>query len=180
MRLVFLFFFRIFAKIFKMSNIAVFPGSFDPITKGHENIVRRALPLFDKIIVAVGHNVDKKSLFSIEQRVDFIKKTFADTPKVAVETYTGLTVDFGKKHQASFLLRGLRNVSDFEFERNIASVNKDLYPNVETIFMCTELTYSHISSTVVRDVLLHGGDVTAFLPNVLKEDVEKIKPSLRA
>jgi len=169
------FFFRIFAKIFSMSSIAIFPGSFDPITKGHENIVRRALPLFDKIIVAVGHNADKKSLFSIEQRIDFIKKTFADTPKIAVESYTGLTVDFCKKHHANFLLRGLRNVSDFEFERNIASVNKDLHPNLETIFMCTEITYSHISSTVVRDVLSHGGDVTAFLPNAVNDEINKNK-----
>jgi len=160
-----------------MPNIAIFPGSFDPITKGHESIVQRALPLFDKIIVAVGHNADKKNLFSIEQRVDFIKKTFADTPKIVVETYDVLTVDFCKKHNARFLLRGLRNASDFEFERNIASINKDLCPNVETIFICTESAYSHISSTVVRDVLRHGGDVTAFLPNVLKNE---IKPSLRA
>ncbi|MDR1951068.1 MAG: pantetheine-phosphate adenylyltransferase [Bacteroidales bacterium] len=147
-----------------MSKIAVFAGSFDPITKGHENIVRRALPLFDKIIVAVGRNADKKSLFSVEQRVDFIKKTFADTPNVSVEAYDGLTVDFCKKHQANFLLRGLRSVADFEFERNIASINKKLLPNLETVFMCTDLAYSHISSTIVRDILRQGGDVTDFLP----------------
>lgn len=152
-----------------MPNIAIFPGSFDPITKGHENIVRRALPLFDKIIVAVGHNADKKSLFSIEQRLGFIQKTFAGSPKIAVETYEGLTVEFCKKHNANFMLRGLRNSADFEFERNIASINKDLSANLETIFMCTELAYSHISSTVVRDVLRHGGDVTPFLPNALKD-----------
>ncbi|MDR1950813.1 MAG: pantetheine-phosphate adenylyltransferase [Bacteroidales bacterium] len=150
-----------------MPNIAIFAGSFDPITKGHENIVHRALPLFDKIIVAVGHNADKKSFFSIEQRVDFIKKTFADTPKIFVETYDGLTVDFAKKHNANFLLRGLRNSADFEFERNIASVNKDLLPNLETVFMCTEPAFSHISSSVVRDILRHNGDATLFLPNVL-------------
>jgi len=160
-----------------MPNIAIFPGSFDPITKGHESIVQRALPLFDKIIVAVGHNADKKNLFSVEQRIDFIKKTFADTPKISVEAYDGLTVDLCKKHQANFLLRGLRNVSDFEFERNLASINKDLYSNLETIFMCTELAYSHISATLVRDVLRHGGDVSAFLPNKLKNET---KPSLRA
>jgi len=160
-----------------MSNIAIFPGSFDPITKGHENIVRRALPLFDKIIVAIGHNAGKKNIFSIEQRIDFIKKTFADTPKITVETYEGLTVDFCKKHNANFLLRGLRNATDFEFERNIASINKDLSPNLETIFICTEQEYSHISSSVVREILRHGGDVTKFLPNTLKNE---IKPSLRA
>ena len=150
-----------------MSNIAVFPGSFDPITKGHENIVRRALPLFDQIIVAVGRNVEKKSLFSIEQRMDFIQKTFADTPHVIVETYDGLTVEFCKKHQAKFLLRGLRNFVDFEFERNIAMINKELLPNLETVFMFTEPEYSHISSTVVRDVMQHGGDVAKFLPEKL-------------
>jgi pantetheine-phosphate adenylyltransferase len=150
-----------------MSNIAIFPGSFDPITKGHENIVHRALPLFDKIIVAVGHNADKKSFFSIEQRVDFIKKTFADTPKVAVETYDGLTVDFAKKHNANFLLRGLRSATDFEFERNLASISKDLSSNLETIFISTEPAYSHISSTIVRDILRHGGDATPFLPNCI-------------
>ena len=150
-----------------MSNIAVFPGSFDPITKGHENIVRRALPLFDRIIVAVGHNVDKKSLFSIEQRMDFIRTTFADTPDITVETYEGLTVDFCKKHRVNFLLRGLRSIADFEFERNIALINKELLPNLETVFMFTEPEYSHISSTVVRDVLCHGGDVARFLPEAL-------------
>ena len=157
-----------------MSNIAIFPGSFDPMTKGHENIVYRALPLFDKIIVAVGCNADKKSFFSIEQRVELLKKTFKHLPKVSVETYEGLTVDFAKKHQANFLLRGLRNVSDFEFERNIAAANKTLLPNLETVFICTALEYSHISSTVVREVLRHGGDATAFLPNVLSNDIQRI------
>jgi pantetheine-phosphate adenylyltransferase len=156
-----------------MLNIAIFPGSFDPITKGHENIVRRALPLFDKIIVAVGHNADKKSLFSIEQRVDFIKKTFANTPKVSVEIITGLTVDFCKEHNAKFMLRGLRNAADFEFEHNLAAINKELSSNLETIFICTELAYSHISSSVVRDILHYGGDATPFLPNVLKDDFSK-------
>ena len=157
-----------------MSNIAIFPGSFDPITKGHENIVNRALPLFDKVIVAVGYNTDKKNFFSLEQRVEFIKKTFKHLPNVSVETYEGLTADFAKKHQANFLLRGLRNVSDFEFERNIAAANKELLPNLETVFMCTALEYSHISSTVVRDVLRYGGDVKVFLPNALQSDIQRV------
>jgi pantetheine-phosphate adenylyltransferase len=155
-----------------MPNIAIFPGTFDPITKGHENIVRRALPLFDKIVVAVGHNADKKTLFSVEQRMDFIRKTFADTPNITVETYEGLTVDFCKQHKVKFLLRGLRSAADFEFERNIASINKDLLPDLETIFICTEPAYSHISSTFVRDILRHGGDVAIFLPKVLKGYVQ--------
>ena len=152
-----------------MSRIAIFPGSFDPITKGHERIVRRALPLFDKIIVAVGHNAEKKSLFSVEQRTDLIRKTFADTPNVVVETYEGLTVDFCKKHDVRFLLRGLRNVADFEFERDIAAINKDLFPELETVFLCTESAYSHISSTIVRDLFLHKKDVSALLPDALTE-----------
>jgi pantetheine-phosphate adenylyltransferase len=155
-----------------MPNIAVFPGTFDPITKGHENIVRRALPLFDKIIVAVGCNADKKTLFSVEQRMDFIRKTFADTPNITVETYDGLTVDFCKKHEANFLLRGLRSVADFEFERDLALINKDLMQGLETIFIYTESAYSHISSTFVRDILRHGGDATFFLPKVLKGCVQ--------
>jgi len=158
-----------------MSNIAIFPGSFDPLTKGHENIVRRALPLFDKIIVAVGQNAGKKNLFSLEQRVDFITKTFADIPKITVETYDGLTVDFCKKHNANFLLRGLRNATDFEFERDIAFFNKDLSPNLETVFILTDPEFSHVSSSVVREVLRHGGDVAKFLPDIIKNE-----PSLRA
>lgn len=154
-----------------MPNIAVFPGSFDPITKGHENIVRRALPLFDKVIVAIGQNSNKKSLFTIEQRMCFIKKTFTDTPKIAIETYEGLTVDFCKKHNVNFLLRGLRNAVDFEFERDIASFNKNLSPNLETIFLNTEPEYSHISSSVVREILRYGGDVTKFLPDALKNEL---------
>ena len=151
-----------------MPNIAVFAGSFDPITKGHEDIVRRALPLFDRIIVAVGHNADKKSMFSIEQRVEFIQKTFAGIPNVTVETYNGLTVEFCRKHHASFLLRGLRSVADFEYERNIAAINTELLPILETVFMFTAPEYSHISSTIVRDVMHHGGDITRFLPEALK------------
>ena len=151
-----------------MSNIAIFPGSFDPLTKGHENIVRRALPLFDKIIVAVGQNAGKKNLFSLEQRVDFITKTFADTPKISVETYDGLTVDFCKKHNANFLLRGLRNATDFEFERDIAFFNKDLSPNLETVFILTDPEFSHVSSSVVREVLRHGGNVEKLLPDAVK------------
>jgi pantetheine-phosphate adenylyltransferase len=154
-----------------MSNIAIFPGSFDPLTKGHENIVRRALPLFDKIIVAVGQNAGKKNLFSLEQRVDFITKTFADRPKITIETYDGLTVDFCKKHNANFLLRGLRNATDFEFERDIAFFNKDLSPNLETVFILTDPEFSHVSSSVVREVLRYGGNVEKFLPDILKNEI---------
>ncbi|MCL2682801.1 MAG: pantetheine-phosphate adenylyltransferase [Bacteroidales bacterium] len=151
-----------------MPNIAVFPGSFDPITKGHESIVHRALPLFDKIIVAVGYNANKKSVFSVEQRVYFIKKTFADTPNVIVASYEGLTVDFCEKHKAKFLLRGLRGIADFKNERMLASINKELCPDLETIFMCPGTAYNHISSTIVREVLRNDGDISNFLPKALQ------------
>lgn len=151
------------------SRIAVFPGSFDPITKGHENIVRRAIPLFDKIIVAVGHNSEKRSVFTIEERIRFIQETFADAPSVAVEAYSGLTVDFCKKNKADFLLRGIRNASDFEFEKNIAITNKDLMPGLETLFLFADPQYDHISSTLVREIIRHKRNVENFLPKKLKE-----------
>ena len=151
-----------------MSNIAVFPGSFDPITKGHENIVHRASPLFDKIIVAIGRNPDKKTFFSIEERLVLIRRTFLETPNVVVASYDGLTIDFCKKYKAKFLLRGLRSIADFKYERNMASINKELWSELETIFFSTERAYSHISSTAVRDLLNNGGDVTNFLPKALK------------
>jgi pantetheine-phosphate adenylyltransferase len=156
-----------------MSNIAVFPGSFDPITKGHENVVRRALPLFDKIFVAVEHNEDKKYQFSTEDRVLLIRRTFADTPNILVDTYEGLIANCCKKHRAKFLLHGLRSIADFKYERNMASINKELLPGLETIFICTDLVYSQFSSTTVRNVLLQGGDITNFLPAVLKGCIKK-------
>jgi pantetheine-phosphate adenylyltransferase len=147
-----------------MSRIAIFPGSFDPITCGHENIVKRALPLFDQIIIAIGSNQDKKNYFTVQQRTGFIRKVFADHPQVTIDTYEGLTVNYCRKVGAQYILRGLRTSADFEFERSIAQVNKKMYPAIETVFMLTLPEYTAINSSVVRDILRHGGDPSLFIP----------------
>lgn len=148
-------------------RIAVFPGSFDPFTKGHEDIVRRALPLFDKIIVAIGTNSSKKYFFEESKRLDFIKATFADTPKVEVETYQELTSDFCQKKSARFLLRGLRNGTDFDYEATIAMLNKDIGDGLETILLIADAKYNYFSSTVVREIMKGGKDVSLFLPEAI-------------
>jgi pantetheine-phosphate adenylyltransferase len=142
---------------------AIFPGSFDPITLGHVDIINRALPLFDEIIIAIGINADKKYMFPIKKRVEFIKKTFANEPKIKVETYTGLTIDYCNKKNIDFILRGLRNPADFEFEKAIAQTNRKLAP-VETVFLLTSAETSYISSSIVRDVLRNGGDISGLVP----------------
>lgn len=151
-----------------MSKIAIFPGSFDPITKGHELVVNRALPLFDQIIIAVGSNSQKKNLFPVEKRIQWIKDTFAGESKVSVRTYSGLTVDFAESTGASFILRGLRTSADFEFERAIAQMNKAMKPGIETIFLLTTPELSAITSTIVRDIINNGGDASAFVPEKVK------------
>jgi len=151
-----------------MERIAVFPGSFDPITVGHESIIKRACSLFDKIIVAIGENAEKQSYFSIEQRMTWIQQTFADEPKVSVAKYSGLTVDFCKKVDANFILRGLRTSADFEFERSIGQVNKKLFPEIETIFLLTTPEHTPINSSIVRDILRNSGDASAFVPKAVK------------
>ena len=142
---------------------AIFPGSFDPITLGHTDIINRALPLFNEIIIAVGINADKKYMFSMEERLNFIKESYIDIPKVKVETYSGLTIDFCKKIDADFILRGLRNPADFEFERAIAQTNRKL-SKIETVFLLTSSDTSFISSSIVRDVLRNGGDISSLVP----------------
>ncbi|MCF0207127.1 MAG: pantetheine-phosphate adenylyltransferase [Bacteroidales bacterium] len=149
-------------------RIALFPGSFDPITVGHESIVRRAVGMFDKIIVGVGVNSDKNAMFPTDKRVELIKKVFADEPKVEVLAYSGLTADYCKKNNIRFILRGLRTSADFEFERTIAHANQYLDQNLETVFMLTLPEHSFISSTIVRDIARHGGDVAGLVPEVLK------------
>ena len=148
-----------------MSKIAVFPGSFDPITKGHESIIKRAIPLFDKIIVAVGINTEKKQYFTIEQRINWIKKVFEGNASISVEQYSGLTVDFCKKVNAHYILRGLRTSADFEFERSIGQMNKLMLPEIETIFLLTTPEFSALNSSIVRDILRNGGDVSKFVPD---------------
>ena len=142
---------------------AVFPGSFDPITIGHEDIIRRGLDLFDEIIVAVGVNADKRYQFSLEERLAFIQATFKDDPKIKVTTYQGLTVDYCKQINADFILRGLRNPADFEFEKAIAHTNRTL-TEIETVFLLTASNKDFISSSIVRDVLRNQGDIKAFVP----------------
>ena len=148
-------------------NIAVFPGSFDPITKGHESIVRRALPLFDEIVVAIGFNSSKQYFFPPEQREQFILKTFEGEKKIKVRQYSGLTVSFCKEIGAKYILRGLRTSADYDFERAIAQMNRNMNPEIETVFLVADPALSHISSTIVRDILKHKGNVTAFVPSGL-------------
>jgi pantetheine-phosphate adenylyltransferase len=149
-------------------KIAVFPGSFDPVTRGHESVVRRALPLFDSVIVAVGENSGKQGYFPVDQRIRWIAETFAGEPKVTVSRYEGLTVDFCRKTGAGFILRGLRTAADFEFERGIGQMNRLMDPGIETVFLLCEPEFSSLSSSIVRDIHRHGGDIRQFLPKGVK------------
>jgi pantetheine-phosphate adenylyltransferase len=153
-----------------MDKIAIFPGSFDPFTIGHESIVRRALPMFDKIIIMIGYNTNKQSFFKLSQRINWIRQVFADEPKIEVREHEGLTVDFCKVVGASYILRGLRTSSDFEYERAIAQMNKKLYPAIETVFLLTMPEHTPINSSIVRDIIRHGGDAGMFLPKALNRD----------
>lgn len=156
-----------------MSKIAVFPGSFDPITKGHEDVIKRAIPLFDKIIVAIGQNVDKSAYFSIQDRILWLEKVFAENENVVIKTYSGLTVEFCKQVDANYLLRGLRTSADFEFERSIGQTNKKLYPEIETVFMLAMPEFTPITSSIVRDVHRHGGNIMNFIPDSIHEFFKK-------
>ncbi len=147
-----------------MNKIAVFPGSFDPFTIGHEAIVRRALILFDEIIIAIGANALKKSYYSLETRKSMISKVFKDEPRIKVDHYEGLTVDYCLRHGAKYILRGLRTAADFEFERAIAQVNKALISDVESVFLLTVPEHAAITSTIVRDIIRSGGDASQFVP----------------
>ena len=142
---------------------AIFPGSFDPITNGHFDIIKRGVSLFDEVIVAIGVNAEKKYMFSLEDRKRFIEEAFKDEPKVKVITYSGLTIDLCKKEKADFILRGLRNPADFEFEKAIAHTNR-VMSKIETVFLLTAARTSFISSSIVRDVLRNGGDISQLVP----------------
>ena len=142
---------------------AIFPGSFDPITNGHYDIIKRGVSLFDEVIVASGVNAEKKYMFSLEERKRFIEQAFKDEPKVRVITYSGLTIDLCKKENAEFILRGLRNPADFEFEKAIAHTNR-MMSKIETVFLLTAARTSFISSSIVRDVLRNGGDISQLVP----------------
>ncbi|RXJ49500.1 pantetheine-phosphate adenylyltransferase [Gelidibacter gilvus] len=142
---------------------ALFPGSFDPLTLGHFDIINRGLKVFDEVVVAIGINADKKYMFTLEERLIFIKEAFKDQPKVKVMTYKGLTIDFCKEIDAQFILRGLRNPADFEFEKAIAHTNRKL-SKIETVFLLTAASTSYISSSIVRDVIRNNGDYTVLVP----------------
>ena len=146
---------------------ALFPGSFDPLTLGHYDIIKRSVTLFDEVIVAIGINADKKYMFSLEQRQKFIEDAFANEPKIKVVTYKGLTVDFCNKIGVEFILRGLRNPADFEFEKAIAHTNRDLAP-IETVFLLTSAQTSYISSSIIRDVIRNDGDYTKLVPKSVR------------
>jgi len=150
---------------------AVFPGSFDPITLGHENIIRRALPMFDEIIVAIGVNGAKKTRFTLEERMEMLRIVFADAPKVRVESFKGLTFEFCSEIGAEWMLRGVRNGGDFEYERTIAQMTKKLNPSLETVILFTDPEFAPISSTVVRDILVNGGDISGFVPKAVLDFV---------
>jgi pantetheine-phosphate adenylyltransferase len=151
-----------------MSKTAVFPGSFDPFTIGHEALVRRALTLFDRIIIAVGENSEKKNLFSTEKRLRMISKVFEGDNRVTVLKFRGLTVDFCRQQNAGYILRGLRTSADFEYERAMGQMNWKLAPEVETVFLLTSTEHTPINSTIVRDIIVNGGDASMFVPSAIK------------
>ena len=148
-------------------KIAIFPGSFDPFTKGHEDIVLRGLKLFDEVIIGVGYNSNKTRYFDISLTVEKINETFANTPSVSVEVYNELTATLAKKRKARYLLRGLRNTTDFEYENSIAQVNRHLNTDLETVFLITSPEFASISSSIIREVHRYGGNVSHFLPYTL-------------
>lgn len=150
-----------------MIKRAVFPGSFDPITKGHESVINRAYDLFDEIYIGIGINSNKKYLFTLEDRKKWIEATFADKSKIKVITYDNLTTELCEKLEAKYILRGLRNSTDFNFEFSIAQTNRNLASDIETIFLVTDVEYAAINSSIVRDIYVHGGDIKQFIPDAI-------------
>ena len=146
------------------NKTAIFPGSFDPITVGHADIVKRAIPLFDELIVAIGVNTQKKTLFPLDQRIKWITDVFKDEPKVKVESYNGLTIAYCKKRNANYIIRGIRSAADFEYEKTIAHLNFAMEPEIETVLILSRPELSSISSTIVREIIIGGGDISKFVP----------------
>ncbi|WP_341835444.1 pantetheine-phosphate adenylyltransferase [Chitinophaga pollutisoli] len=160
-----------------MQRIALFPGTFDPVTLGHTDIIDRALPLFDKLVIGIGVNSGKVPMFSVEQRVEWLREIYKDQPTVEVTSYEGLTVNFCKQIGAKFILRGIRYVADFEYEKAIADINRKMEHEVETIFLTCSPEFSTIASTLVRDVIRNGGDAAQFLPDAVSSSLQYSKLS---
>src|SRR5436190_23147432 len=157
-----------------MSRICLFPGTFDPLTLGHTDIINRALPLFNKIVIGIGRNASKIPMFKEELRLQWLKEIYADEPKLSAVMYDGLTVNCCKEVGANFILRGIRYVNDFEYEKAIADMNRSLADHIETVFLTCLPQYTSVASTLVRDVLKNGGDVSQFLPAVVAKSINKI------
>ena len=156
-----------------MQRICLFPGTFDPVTLGHTDIINRALPLFDKIVVGIGINAAKNPMFTADQRKIWFEEIYKDEPKLSVETYDGLTIKFCQSINAKFILRGIRYVSDFEYEKTIADANRTMDSKIETIFLTGEPKYTSVASTIVRDILRNGGDASPFLPVAVIKSINK-------
>lgn len=156
-----------------MTRICLFPGTFDPLTLGHVDIINRAIPLFDKIVVGIGLNAAKGPMFSADQRLQWIKDIYKDEERVEGAVYEGLTVDFCRKIGAQFILRGIRYVSDFEYEKTIADANRTLDKSIETIFLTGEPKYTSVASTIVRDIIRNGGNAAPFLPEIVSQTLQK-------
>ncbi len=158
-----------------MQRICLFPGTFDPVTLGHTDIINRALPLFDKLVIGIGRNTNKAPMFSEKQRLNWLREIYKDNPKVEAVVYDGLTVDCCKKVNAKFILRGIRYVNDFEYEKAIADMNRSIANHIETVFLTCLPQFTSVASTLVRDVLKNGGDVSQFLPEVVNRAIKKKK-----
>ena len=157
----------------KTDKIAIYAGSFDPFTKGHQNVIDRGLRVFDRIIVALAHNVSKKTIFNLSERVEIIEEIYKDRDNIVVDSFEGLLVDYSKKIGTSVLLRGMRSVSDFEYELQMALANKTLYSEIETIFIVTDSKYSHISSSLIREIVSLGGSVKKMVPGVVERRLKE-------
>jgi len=159
-----------------MKRIAVYPGSFDPFTNGHLNIINRAMRVFDEIIVSVAHNVSKKTIFTIDERVELIREIFSNNPQITVDSFHGLLVEYAKQKGTNILLRGMRSVSDFEYELQMAISNKTLNPDLETVFMVTDSQYTHISSSLIKEIVTLGGSAKHLVPEIVEHKLaEKLQ-----
>ena len=158
-----------------MKHNAVYPGTFDPITNGHTDLVRRAAAIFDKVVVAIAANAGKAPMFSLEARVDMARRVLADIPNVEITSYAELTVEFARKHKLSVIIRGLRAVSDFEFEFQLANMNRHLARDIETVFLTPQEQFTFISSSLVREIAVLGGNVHEFVHPIVEEELKKLR-----